>query len=65
MAFDEHAPTSGNQVMSKGSKTTMFDLFREIGWRINLDAIHRAFLETISVFPDPQGAVYEVHLMIN
>lgn len=32
---------------------------REIGWRINLDAIHRAFLETISVFPDPQEAVYE------
>jgi len=32
---------------------------REIGWRINLDAIHRAFLETISVFPDSQGAVYE------
>ena len=38
-------------------------LFREIGWRINLDAIHRAFLETISVFPDPKGAVYEVGLI--
>ena len=38
----------------------MINEHREIGWRINLDAIHQAFLKTISVFPDSDGAQYEV-----
>ena len=36
------------------------NIHREIGWRINLDAIPQAFLKTISVFPDSDGAQYEV-----
>ena len=33
---------------------------REIGWRINLDAIHSAFKKEIAVFPDLAGSVCEV-----
>ena len=45
---------------SPSEPSVIIDEHREIGWRINLDAIHQAFLKTISVFPDSDGAQYEV-----
>ena len=47
-------------LLSLSKRMSRILLVREIGWRINLDAIHSAFKEEIAVFPDMAGSVCEV-----